>query len=195
MLAESRSFIHDLKAVRQRTIKQMMQNDGVIEYPENREEIINVLNEMLSMEMACVARYRHHYYQTVGMIGKSIADKFKQYTYEEQSHADLIASRIIQLQGQPNLSAAEYSISETENYEKHSRLYFMIKEDFVAECISISMYREVISYIGHSDPTTRRMLEDILAEEEEQAYVLSNLLHEAKNEPAMQEERLKVAEA
>jgi bacterioferritin len=137
-----------------------------------------MLNEALATEIVCVLRYKRHYYMASGINAQSVAAEFLQHANEEQAHADEIAQRIVQLGGEPNLEPDGLSSRSHSEYVEGNGLIDMIKEDLIAERIAIDSYREMINYLGHDDSTTRRMLEGILAMEEEHAEDLSTLLAE-----------------
>jgi bacterioferritin len=140
--------------------------------------VIKVLNEALATEIVCVLRYRRHYFMASGIHAESVAAEFLQHSNEEQAHADQIAQRIVQLGGEPNFSPEGLLTRSHAEYQEGDTLIDMIKEDLVAERIAIDSYREIIQYLGNDDPTTRRMMEGILAMEEEHADDLVSLLNE-----------------
>jgi bacterioferritin len=140
--------------------------------------VIKVLNEALATEIVCVLRYRRHYFMASGIHAESVAAEFLQHSNEEQGHADQIAQRIVQLGGEPNFNPEGLLTRSHAEYEEGDTLINMIKEDLVAERIAIDSYREIIQYLGNDDPTTRRMMEGILAMEEEHADDLVSLLNE-----------------
>ena len=140
--------------------------------------MIKVLNEALATELVCVLRYKRHYYMASGINAQSVAAEFLEHANEEQVHADQIAHRIVQLGGEPDLSPDTLMRRSHSEYVEGETLAEMIREDLVAERIAIDSYREVINYLANDDPTTRRMLEEILAVEEEHADDLVGLLEE-----------------
>ena len=168
----------DVQTLRDQARRHIEEGAVTQNYPANRERILQLLNEALATELICTLRYRHNYYMAKGPDSKSAADEFLEHANEELQHADQIAERIVQLGGEPDLdpnglkarSHAEYRIGQT--------VQEMIRENLVAERIAIDSYREMIQFIGDSDPTTRRMLEEILATEEEHADDLVDLLQE-----------------
>jgi bacterioferritin len=135
-----------------------------------------VLNEALATEIVCVLRYKRHYFMASGIHAESVAAEFLQHANEEQGHADQIAQRIVQLGGEPNFNPDGLLSRSHAEYIEGDTLLDMIKEDLVAERIAIDSYREIIQYLGNDDPTTRRMMEGILAMEEEHAEDLVSLL-------------------
>src|ERR1700677_3668304 len=145
-------------------------------YSADRTEVLKLLNEALATELVCVLRYRRHHFMARGIASKSTADEFLAHSNEEQGHADLLAERIVQLGGEPDFAPDGLSGRSHAEYIAGSSLVDMIKEDLVAERIAIDSYRELIQYLDHDDPTSSRMLKNILAVEEEHAEELSDLL-------------------
>ena len=135
-----------------------------------------MLNEALATEIVCVLRYRRHHFMADGLHAEPVAQEFLQHAIEEQAHADEIAARIVQLGGAPNFSPEGLASRSHSEYDESESLVEMIREDLVAERIAIESYGEMIRYLGNDDPTTRRMLEGILAMEEEHADDLAGLL-------------------
>jgi bacterioferritin len=169
-------FLTDIKTLRERA-RQHIENGAVTEgYSADRETVIKLLNEALATEIVCVLRYRRHYFMASGINAESVAAEFLQHANEEQGHADQIAHRIVQLQGEPNFNPDGLLSRSHAEYVEGTTLIDMIKEDLVAERIAIDSYREMINYFGKDDPTSRRMMEDILAVEEEHADDLVNML-------------------
>jgi len=147
-------------------------------YKAKVETVITLLNEALATEIVCILRYKHHYFMATGISSLSVKGEFLQHATEEQGHADLLAERIVQLGGKPNLSPEGLLIRSHSEYVEGVSLVEMIKEDLIAERIAIDTYREMVSYVGPDDPTTRKVLEKILAQEEEHAEDLASLLKE-----------------
>jgi len=147
-------------------------------YDADREAIIKLLNNALATELVCVLRYRRHYFMAKGLESKSIAAEFLAHSNEELGHADLLAERIVQLGGEPDFSPDSLSARSHAEYIAADSLVNMIKEDLIAERIAIDSYRETIQYLGDQDSTTRRMLEGILAIEEQHADDLADLLND-----------------
>lgn len=169
-------FLTDIKTLRERA-RQHIENGAVTEgYSADRETVIKLLNEALATEIVCTLRYRRHYFMASGINAESVASEFLQHANEEQGHADQIAQRIVQLQGEPNFNPEGLLTRSHAEYVEGTSLTDMIKEDLVAERIAIDSYREMINYLGSDDPTSRRMMEDILAVEEEHADDLVNML-------------------
>ena len=171
-------FLTDIKTLRERA-RQHIERGAITEgYSADRETVIRVLNESLATEIVCVLRYKRHYFMASGIHAEGVAAEFLQHANEEQGHADQIAQRIVQLGGAPNFNPDGLLSRSHAEYVEGDTLIDMIKEDLVAERIAIDSYREIIQYLGNDDPTTRRMMEGILAMEEEHADDLVNLLNE-----------------
>jgi bacterioferritin len=153
-------------------------SDGAITsgYSADRETVLKQLNDSLATELVCVLRYRRHYFMAKGIHSKGIAGEFLAHSNEEQGHADLLAARIVQLGGEPDFSPDGLTRRSHAEYVEGATLTEMIKEDLVAERIAIDSYRAFIQYLGDKDPTTRRLLESILAVEEQHADELADLL-------------------
>ena len=145
-------------------------------YAADREAVVELLNKALATEMVCVLRYKRHYFMAQGIHADPIAQEFLQHANEEQGHADQIAGRIVQLGGAPNLNPDGLLLRSHSEYVEGQNLVDMIREDLVAERVAIDSYTEMIRYVGDDDYTTRRMLEGILAVEEEHADDLSSFL-------------------
>ena len=169
-------FLTDIKTLRDRA-RQHIENGAVTDgYSADRETVVKLLNEALATEIVCVLRYRRHYFMAAGINAESVASEFLQHSIEEQGHADQLAQRIVQLKGEPNFNPEGLLTRSHAEYVEGATLTDMIKEDLVAERIAIDSYREMIVYFGNDDPTSRRMMEGILAMEEEHADDLVTLL-------------------
>ena len=175
MTAQS-SLLTDVATLRQRARQHIEEGAITVSYSANRETVIKLLNEALATELLCVLRYRRHHFMAAGLSAKSVAQEFMDHSVEEQAHADQIANRIVQLRGEPDFSPDGLSSRSHAEYVEGETLDDMIKENLVAERIAIDSYREMINYLGESDTTTRRMLEGILAMEEEHADDLLTLV-------------------
>jgi len=171
-----KSFLTDIKTLRERARKHIEQGAVTEGYKADRETVIKVLNEALATEIVCVLRYRRHYFMASGINADSVAAEFLQHSNDEQGHADLIAQRIVQLGGEPNFNPEGLLTRSHAEYVEGETLTDMIKEDLVAERIAIDSYRDIIQYLGNDDPTSRRLMETILAVEEEHADDLVSLL-------------------
>ncbi|HXI61152.1 MAG TPA: ferritin-like domain-containing protein [Pyrinomonadaceae bacterium] len=174
-----KSFLTDIKTLRARARKHIEQGAVTEGYKADRKTVIKVLNEALATEIVCVLRYRRHYFMASGINADSVAAEFLQHSNDEQGHADQIAQRIVQLGGEPNFSPEGLLTRSHAEYVEGETLTDMIKEDLVAERIAIDSYRDIIQYLGNDDPTSRRLMETILAVEEEHADDLVNLLEKA----------------
>jgi bacterioferritin len=175
-MATKQPFLTDVKTLRQRARQHMEEGAVTAGYTADRQNVVKILNDALATEIVCNLRYRRHYFMASGIHAQVAADEFLQHAIEEQGHADQIAGRIVQLGGEPNFSPDGLVTRSHAEYAEGSSLNEMIKEDLVAERIAIDSYREIAKYLGEDDPTTRRMMETILAVEEEHADDLVNLL-------------------
>jgi bacterioferritin len=172
----NKPFLTDIKTLRERA-RQHIQNGAITEgYTADRETVVKLLNDALATELVCVLRYKRHYFMASGIHAESVAAEFLQHANEEQGHADSIAHRIVQLKGEPNFNPDGLLSRSHAEYVEGSTLTEMIEEDLVAERIAIDSYRDMINYFGADDPTSRRLMEEILAVEEEHADDLVNLL-------------------
>ena len=171
-------FLTDVQTLRKRAREHMEKGAVTPGYAADRDTVIKLLNEALATEIVCVLRYKRHYYMASGIHAQSVAAEFLQHANEEQGHADQLAERIVQLGGEPNLSPEGMLMRSHSEYVEGTSLVDMIKEYLVAERIAIDSYREVINYLDTKDSTSRRMLEGILAVEEEHADDLVSLLEE-----------------
>lgn len=167
-------FTLDIKAIRANARKHVEEGAQTASYQGNVEEIIALLNHALATELVCVLRYKRHYFTACGIEAQSIANEFNIHAQEELAHAYLIAERIVQLGGEPDFSPDTLTKRSHADYSACVDLKDMIKENLVAERIAIDAYRALIRHIGDDDPTTKRMLESILAQEEEHADELAD---------------------
>ena len=164
-------------------------DDGAVTagYDADRKPVLRLLNEALATEIVCVLRYRRHHFMAKGLDAKSVADEFLVHANEELAHADLIAARIVQLGGEPDLSPDTLSARSHAEYVPGKTLIDMIRENLVAERIAIDSYREIVNFLGDRDSTTRRLMEQILSVEEEHADEMADLLEDlpaGKKKPA-----------
>ena len=181
-IMSDKAFLSDIQAIRERARQHIERGAVTSGYRADRETVIRILNEALATEIVCVLRYKRHFFMASGINAQSVANEFLQHANEEQAHADQIAQRIVQLGGEPNFSPAGLLSRSHSEYVEGTSLIDMIKEDLVAERIAIDSYREIIGYLGNDDPTTRRMMETILAMEEEHADDLVSLFEELGDE-------------
>src|SRR5438309_10489089 len=171
-----KSFLTDIKELRRRARSHIEQRDITAAERGYRETVLRLLTEALATELVCVLRYKRHHYMASGIHAQAVAAEFLEHASEEQTHADLIAERINQLGGEPDLNPEGLLTRSHSEYVEGDDLVDMIKEDLVAERIAIDSYREIAAYFASFDATTRRMIEDIQANEEEHADDLAELL-------------------
>jgi bacterioferritin len=169
-------FLTDIETLRKRAREQVDAGPITEAYGADRDRVVAVLNEALATELVCVLRYKRHYYAAQGLTAGPVAAEFLQHATEEQGHADQIAARIVQLQGLPNFNPEGLTTRSHAEYVEGSDLVDMIKEDLIAERIAIASYNEIIRWLGDGDVTSRRLMEQILAVEEEHADDMLNLL-------------------
>jgi bacterioferritin len=179
-MPSQKPFLTDVQTLRKRARQHIEQGAVTEGYRADRDTVIRLLNEALATEIVCVLRYRRHHFMATGIHAASVAAEFLQHANEEQAHADEIAARIVQLGGEPNFSPEGLLSRSHAEYVEGDTLKDMIEEDLVAERVAIDSYRDMIHYLGHDDSTTRRMLEGILAVEEEHADDLVSLLANLK---------------
>ncbi|MFY0729137.1 ferritin-like domain-containing protein [Pseudomonas sp. NFX15] len=168
--------LSDVKTLRERA-RQNVENGAVTEtYGADRQEVLRLLNASLATELVCVLRYKRHYFMAQGVKAQVAADQFLEHATQEAEHADKLAERIVQLGGEPEFNPDTLSKNAHAQYVAGHTLKEMVYEDLVAERIAIDSYREIIQYIGEKDPTTRRIFEEILAQEEEHADDMADIL-------------------
>jgi bacterioferritin len=172
------TFLSDIQTLRKRAREHIAQGAVTPGYHADRDVVIKLLNEALATEIVCTLRYKRHYFMAKGIHAEGVAAEFLEHAQEEQQHADQIAARIVQLGGAPDFSPDGLASRSHAEYIEGDSLEEMIKEDLVAERIAIDSYREMIAYFGDADPTSRRLMEEILAKEEEHADDLANLLED-----------------
>lgn len=172
----SNAQLTDVTTLRERARHNVDQGAVTEGYTADREEILRLLNESLATELVCTLRYKRHYYMATGLKASTAADEFLEHANQELEHADKLAERITQLGGEPDFNPDNLSRNSHAQYVAGNTLKEMVYEDLVAERIAIDSYREIIQYIGESDPTTRRIFEDILAQEEEHADDMADIL-------------------
>jgi bacterioferritin len=179
------SFLTDIQELRRRARQHVEQGPVTEGYRADRETVIKLLNEALATEIVCVLRYKRHYFMAMGIHAQPVTEEFLEHANEEQDHADRIAERITQLGGEPNFNPEGLTTRSHSEYVEGESLIDMIREDLVAERIAIDSYTEMIRYLGDRDPTTRRMLEKILAVEERHADELADMLAARDESKAM----------
>lgn len=174
----SKPFLSDIQTIRERARQHIERGAVTGGYRADQETVIRVLNEALATEIVCVLRYKRHFFMASGINAQSVAAEFLQHANEEQMHIDQIAQRIVQLGGAPDFSPEGLATRSHSEYHSGTDLTEMIREDLIAERVAIDSYRDMINYLGNDDSTTRRMLEGILAMEEEHADDLATLLEQ-----------------
>lgn len=171
-------FLSDIRELRRRARENMMRGSVTSDYKGDLRQAVDILNAALATELVCILRYKRHYYMARGIAKDSVAGEFLQHANEEQQHADMIADRITQLGGAPDFNPEGLAMRSHSEYKEGTSMVDMIKEDLVAERVAIESYREMVRFFGENDPTTRRMLEQILAVEEEHANDMVDLLEQ-----------------
>ncbi len=178
--------LSDKETLRQRAMRHLEEGAVTESYPLDRAEIVRILNEVLATELVCVLRYKRHYHATKGIRAKVAAAEFLEHAQQEQHHADLVAERIVQLGADPDYNPATLVQRSHADYHEGTELAEMLRADLIAERIAIESYREMIAFIGDRDPTTRRLLEGILAQEEEHAEDLVDLMADPREQASLQ---------
>jgi bacterioferritin len=169
-------FLTDVKTLRERARKELEQGAITPAYQGDVKQTIEILQSVLATEIVCVLRYKRHYFMAQGIASEAVKEEFAEHADEEQEHADRIAERIVQLGGEPDLNPDTLMSRSHSEYKPGTSLVDMLREDLIAERIAIESYREMIRYFGERDPTSRVMMEEILAKEEEHADELTDLL-------------------
>jgi bacterioferritin len=174
-------FLTDVETLRKRARANIEQGAITEGYGADRKRVIDVLNSVLATELVCVLRYKRHFFTAQGLNAAPVAAEFKQHADEEQAHADAIAERIVQLGGEPDFSPQGLATRAHSEYDQSTDLLTMVREDLVAERVAIESYQEIVRWLGNDDPTTRRVIEEILAVEEEHAEDLLSILQDMKS--------------
>jgi bacterioferritin len=169
-------FVSDIKSLQERARRHIEKGAVKDSYQADHERVAKVLNEALATELVCVLRYRRHYFMASGINSKAVAAEFLVHSNEEQGHADRIAERISQINGEPDFNPAILASRSHSQYVEGTDLVSMITEDLVAERIAIESYSEIVRWLADRDPTSRRLMESILQVEEEHAEEMANLL-------------------
>jgi bacterioferritin len=165
-----------LTAIRNDARKLIEEGAVTASYAADRDQVLRLLNEALATEIVCMLRYKRHYFMADGVMAKLVAAEFLEHANQELEHADLIATRIVELGGEPDFSPDTLTARSHAEYAPGRSLVDMVKENLIAERIAIESYKDMIKVIGNDDTTTRRMLEAILAVEEEHADDLAGML-------------------
>jgi bacterioferritin len=170
------NFVRDLEAIRDRARDDMIKGAVTQDYQLDASRAISVLNSALATEIMCTLRYMFHYFMASGIHSHAVKGEFKEHADDEREHAERLAERIKQLGGKPEMNPAVVSEASFTEYKEGKSLADMIREDLIAERVVIETYREMAAFFGEKDPTTRLMIEQILANEEEHADDLADLL-------------------
>jgi bacterioferritin len=186
---DQKSFLSDITELRRRARQHIEEGAVTDSYKGDRKVVLRVLNEALATEIVCVLRYKRHHYMAKGIHSQAVAEEFLEHAAEEQEHADLIAERITQLDGEPNFDPDGLLTRSHSEYVEGETLVEMIREDLVAERIAVESYSEIIRYLSDNDPTSRRMMESILAKEEEHAEDMKTLLETIAKEEKLEDRR------
>lgn len=179
-------FVRDMEAIRSRARSHLEEGALTPNYEGDVETAIRLLNDAVATELVCVLRYRYHWIVAVGINSDAVADEFKEHAKDEEKHLYWFAERINQLGGSPNLNPEGITQRSATQYVEGHDLIGMIKEDLVAERIVIEIYRDLIRYFGDKDPTTRRLIEKVLQEEEDHASDMHDLLVARQGKPMLE---------
>jgi bacterioferritin len=169
-------FLTDIATLRERARQHIQAGAVTSNYGADPTVVVKMLNEALATEIVCVLRYKRHYFMAQGIASDSVKQEFAEHATQEQEHADRIAERIVQLGGEPDLNPDTLTKRSHAEYVEGSSLVDMLREDLVAERVAIESYREMVEWLHGKDSTTKRMLEEILAVEEEHAEDINSLL-------------------
>ncbi|WP_131767075.1 ferritin-like domain-containing protein [Candidatus Protofrankia californiensis] len=169
-------FLIDVTTLREHAREEIDKGPVTDAYGADLHRVLDVCNQALATELVCVLRYKRHYFTAQGLASAQVAPEFAEHAADEQAHADRIAARITQLGGEPDFNPQTLTTRSHSQYDASHSLLEMVREDLVAERIAIASYTEVINWLGDNDPTTRRMFEGILEQEEEHADDLRNFL-------------------
>ncbi len=156
-MATTGEFLTDVETLRRRAREHIDQGPITDSYGADRERVIAVLNEVLATELVCVLRYKRHYYTATGIDSASVAAEFLQHATDEQGHADMVAARIVQLQGAPNFNPDGLASRSHAEYKEGNGLVDMVREDLIAERVAVASYQEIIRWLGDGDPTTTQI--------------------------------------
>jgi len=170
------NHVKQIQEIRDRARQQITDGAVTQDYQLDRPQVISILNEALATELVCVLRYKFHYFMAAGIHSQAVKQEFLEHANEEQQHADQLAERIKQLGGKPEMNPSVLTSRSHSEYKEGTSLTDMIKEDLIAERIAIESYRDIIQFLGDKDPTSKRLMEEILAKEEEHADDMADLL-------------------
>jgi bacterioferritin len=186
-MGEARSFVADVKEIRRRARQHLTEGAVTKNYGGNVKEAVALLNQAVATEVVCILRYKFHATCAMGLASEAVKEEFAQHAREEEQHLDLLAERINQLGGKPDLNPEGLAGRAASEYVEGENLVEMIKENLVAERIAVETYREMVRFFGDKDPTTRVLLERILAQEEEHANDMHDLLVAHQGQPMLDE--------
>lgn len=175
-MPQNGTFVSNVTEIRKRAREHMEQGAVTGNYGSDLETAVRILNEAVATELVCVLRYKYHASMATGLASEGVKAEFEEHAREEEEHMDLLVERINQLGGKPNLNPEGLTSRAASQYVEGDTLVSMIKENLVAERIAIETYRDMVRYFGDKDPTTRTLLEGILAKEEEHANDMNDLL-------------------
>ena len=184
-MASKGTFVTDITAIRKRAREKLDKGAVTENYGGDVDTAIALLNEAVATEIVCVLRYKFHAIAATGIASESVKEEFAQHAEEEEQHLDWIAERINQLGGKPNMNPDGVTTRAASQYAEGENLVDMIRENLVAERIAIEHYRDLIRYFGDKDPTTRTLLERVLAQEEEHANDMHDLLVSHEGRPML----------
>ena len=180
------NFVADLKEIRRRAREHLTQGAVTQNYKGSVADSINLLNHAVATEIICILRYKYHAVCATGLASEAVKEEFAQHAKEEEEHLDLLAERINQLGGKPNMNPDGVGSRAASEYVEGENLVDMIKENLVAERVAIETYRDMVRYFSDKDPTTRVILERILAQEEEHANDMHDLLVSHEGRPMLE---------
>jgi bacterioferritin len=180
------TFLSDITEIRRRARQHLADGAVTKNYGRKAEDAIALLNHAVATEIVCILRYKFHAVCATGLASEAVKAEFAQHAKEEEEHLDLLAERINQLGGKPNLNPDGVASRAASEYVEGANLVDMIKEDLVAERVAIETYREMVRHFGDRDPTTRILLERILAQEEEHANDMHDLLVSHEGRPMLE---------
>jgi bacterioferritin len=179
------TFVTDITAIRKRAREKLERGAITDNYGGDVDTAIALLNEAVATEIVCVLRYKYHAVAAAGIASESVKEEFAQHAKEEEQHLDWLAERINQLGGKPNMNPDGVTTRAASQYAEGENLVDMIRENLVAERIAIEHYRDLIRYFAEKDPTTRTLLERVLAQEEEHANDMHDLLVSHEGRPML----------
>jgi bacterioferritin len=169
-------ILSDVEGLRRRAQKHIEEGAITDEYNADRAEVVNTLNTLLATELMCVLRYKRHFYMASGINSEAVKKEFLEHAQEAQQHADRIADRIVELNGEPDFNPDSIAKRSLSQYTNAETVHQMIREDLVAERIAVESYSEIVRWLGDNDVTTRKLMADILMMEEQHAADMQKLL-------------------